>query len=141
MLRLKKRTCLMAMFVILLSVSFVYLQAPSVSYVKASRATGSDNCWARDASYESGGFIALGRTATLSDTYESLRALRESSSFFNHRFHKEAEKTLLSEQQEAWRAYVAEYRRSTTDGGKNSKITSPNHLKDWRDALRPAYFS
>ena len=138
MIRLKRRTSLTALFVIFLSASFASVQTSLVSYVGVSGTTGPENC---GVFYESGGIVALGCVAWTTNSDGLIRVFRESPSIVGNRLNKEAEKTLRSEQRSTWRAYVAEHRRSMTDGGKSSKISSPYLLKDWCDALSPVYFS
>ena len=141
MTRLKKQTCLAALLVVFLAASFASTQTSSISYVEFSDTAGSENSRAQGASYESGGIIILDRVAKITDADGQIRVFRENPSVVIHRLHKEAEKALRSEQRATWRVYVTEHRRSMTDGGKNSKISSPNLLRDRRDALRPVYFA
>ena len=141
MIKLKKRAfCLALALVILLSASFASVQTSSVSNFEASETAGSDGR-TRNAFYESGKAVALDRVANVTNSNGPIRAFRESASIVDNRLHKEAERVLRSEQQTTWRAYVREHLRSITGGGKNSKIFSPNLLKDRRDALRPVYFA
>ena len=141
MIKLKKQTlCVTLALVIFLSASFASVQTSPVSNLEISGAVDPDG-WTRGAFYESGKAVALDRVANATNANEPIQAFRESTSIVNNRLHKEAERMLQSEQQATWRAYVTEHLRSMTDGGKNSKISSPNLLKDWRDALRPVYFA
>ena len=136
-----KRTCFMAALVIFLSALLASAETSSASFIEVSGAASPENGRARDAFYESGGIIALDRAAKVTDAGEIIRAFRENPSVVDSRLRKEAEKALRLEQRATWRTYVAEHRRSMTDGGKNSQISSLYLLKDWRDALRPAYFA
>ena len=141
MIRHKKRTCLMAMLVIFLSVLFASLQTPSVGSAEVAGTSYPENRRVRSTFYESNGIIVLDRVAKVANTGEEIPAFRENPSVVNNRLHKEAEKAMRSEQRATWRRYVTEHRRSMADGGKNSRISSPNLLKDWRDAMRPVYFA
>ena len=141
MIKLKKRTlCLALALVIFLSSPFASVQISPVSNLEASGTVDTDGR-ARSAFYESGKAVVFDRVARVTNANEPIQAFRESTSVVNNRLHKEAEQALQSEQQATWRAYVTEHLRSMTDGGKNSKISCPNLLKDWRDALRPVYFA
>ena len=141
MIKFKKRTlCLVLSLVIFLSSSFASVQTFPASNLEPSGTADTDG-WTRGAFYESGKAVALDRAASVTKTNEPIQAFRENTSVVNNRLHKEAGRALQSEQQAAWRAYVTEHLRSMTDGGKNSKISSLNLLKDWRDALRPVYFA
>ena len=141
MTRLNKRTCFTVALVIFLSASFASAQTFSTSFFEVSGTVDHENYDARGTLYESGGIIVLDRTAKVTNAIDEIRAFRENPSVFNNRLHKEAEKALRSKQRATWSMYVTEHSRSMTDGGKNSKISSPNFLKDWRDALRPVYFA
>ena len=141
MIKLRKRAfCLALALVIFLSASFASVQTSSAGNFGASGTTNSDGR-TRGAFYESGKAPALDRAANVTSSNGPIRAFRESTSIVDNRLHKEADRVLQSEQHTTWRAYVKEHLRSISGGGKNSKISSPNLLKDWRDALRPVYFA
>jgi hypothetical protein len=71
----------------------------------------------------------------------SLQDLSGGASDVERRMNKDARNTISSIQRITWKTYTAQYSASISAGGKNSIISSPNILEEWRAAIRSVYYS
>jgi hypothetical protein len=140
-MRIKKSAaCIVIALVCLIAASVIPVSRAAVFHESAGvfPSPGRQN---QSTNYDIGGGISLDRYACAEETDEALWVSLVNPSDVDRRMHKEAAVARRLEQRSILKAYAAEHRRSVTEGGKNSIISSADLFKTWRDALRPLCFA